>query len=368
MGTIRSKGIILYDYLLVRGGAEQVSLSMAKALEAPLCVGSCNQNVFTKQQLQDIDLINLQARMPAYLARFSALQIFARKTDFLNTYDWVIYGGYYAPLAVHNHHQGGNIFYCHTIPRFAYDLKDWYLQQCTLWQRPLLKALIAYIRPRFEQALQKMDTVIANSENVRRRIKTYFGIDAQVIHPPCSTEPFQWLSQGDYYLSLARLESYKRVDRVITAFKKMPDKKLIVASGGSQLDHLQRIAAGSDNIHFTGWLSSAHLQELMGNAIASIYLPIEEDFGMSPVESMAAGKPVIGVAEGGLLETLVDGETGILIKEDPSSEHIMAAVQQMTPAVALAMRSHCQQRAMLFNPAIFFSKIRNAIASCPNLR
>ena len=362
MSTVSGKGIVLYDYLLVPGGAEQVSLSMARALEATLCIGIRDHASFPDSQLAEIDLIDLQTWVPLYLARLTTLEAFVRKTAFLRAYDWVIYGGSYAPAAVHNHSHGRNIFYCHTIPRFIYDLREWYLQRYPLWQRPLLTAYIDYLRPRFEAALHRMDTVIANSENVRRRIKTYLGVDAQVIHPPCAIEQFSWHGQGDYYLSPARLESYKRVDRIIAAFKQMPDKKLIVASGGSQLQKLQQAAAGACNIHFTGWLSAACLQKLVGNAIAVIYLPIEEDFGISPVEScMAAGKPVVGVAEGGLLETIIDGKTGILIAADPSPEHIVAAVQQMTPAAALAMRAACQQQAALFDQAVFFSKIRNVI-------
>ncbi|VAX17481.1 hypothetical protein MNBD_NITROSPINAE03-970, partial [hydrothermal vent metagenome] len=96
-------------------------------------------------------------------------------------------------------------------------------------------------------------------------------------------------------------------------------------------------------------------------SIASIYIPRDEDFGMSPVESLAAGKPVLGVAEGGVLETIVHGETGILIPANPSPEDLIEAVHQLTPKRALALREACEQRAELFDKKIFLEKMRQLI-------
>ena len=106
-----------------------------------------------------------------------------------------------------------------------------------------------------------------------------------------------------------------------------------------------------------GWTSEEELLKLMGNAIASIYIPLDEDFGISPVESMAAGKPVIGVREGGLLETVVHGETGFLIPSNPSEEDLIEAVQKMGPETAGTMRRPCETRARQFDKKIFVEKI-----------
>ena len=113
------------------------------------------------------------------------------------------------------------------------------------------------------------------------------------------------------------------------------------------LERLQNLATGYSNISFTGWCEDEQWQQLMGESIATIYIPIEEDFGMSPVESMAAGKPVIGVAEGGLLETVVNGETGVLI-EDVSVDAVAEAVRFMSKDKASTMRAACENRAQLF--------------------
>jgi glycosyltransferase involved in cell wall biosynthesis len=266
-----------------------------------------------------------------------------------------------APLAVHQSIAQKNLYYCHTPPRFAYDLLDYYLQAMPRWQRPALRALAALTRVKYAAAMEKMDVVIANSENVKQRLSRYLGLEAVVAPPPCDTQGFQWLGQEDYYLSTARLEPYKRVDLIVDAFLQMPDKKLVVASGGSQLESLKDRAAGASNIHFTGWTDTSALRELLGNCIATIYIPIDEDFGMSPVESMAAGKPVIGVAEGGLLETVMDGQTGILLSKNLRIEDIIDSVRELDSKASIKMRAECQKQSNLFGKIQFSEKMKRYI-------
>lgn len=151
----------------------------------------------------------------------------------------------------------------------------------------------------------------------------------------------------------------KRVDLIVSAFKKMPDKKLIVASGGSELEHLQHLASNAPNITFTGWIDHEELVRLMGNAIATIYMPKDEDFGISPVESMAAGKPVIGVNEGGVMETVMDGETGTLIAAKVGK--IVREVDALNPKSAAAMQKKCETVAQKFNTDFFLSRLTQQV-------
>jgi len=354
------KGIVLYDFLLVRGGAERLTLTLLRDLPGvDLCVGFRDPHAFSEHDIAGINTIDLDADtlLPVWRS-LKVMQAFARQTRFLDGYDWALFSGTNAPLAVHNHPSGKNYYYCHTLPRFVYDLKDYYLQRYPLVLRPALLALIAYVQPRYEQAIARMDTLIANSENVRNRLRYYLGRDAVVINPPCEVDYFQWQGQGDYYLSTARLESFKRVDVLVEAFKRMPDQRLIVTSGGSQFSTLRRLAAGAHNITFTGWLNDAGLRQLIGNAIATLYVAKDEDFGMSPVESMAAGKPVIGVAEGGLLETVLNGETGLLLPSALTAQDVIEAVRTLNAPRALTMRGACERHARRFSREIFLEKMR----------
>ncbi len=353
------KGIMLYDFLAVPGGAEKLTFTLLDSLpDVPLCCAFRNTAAFPDKMLPTSGFIDLKAASNIPVWRILKVMVaFERQTLFLNDYDWVLFSGIFAPLAVRNHIRGTNFLYCHTIPRFAYDLKDFYMSRLPFFLRPAFFGLVLLMRYRYEWALSRMNIIIANSHNVKRRLETYLGLTATVIHPPVDTKQFRWKGQKDYYVSLARLENFKRVDLIVKAFKRMPEKKLVVTSSGSEMERLKRLASDAPNIHFTGWQTEEQLRRWIGNAIASIYIPIDEDFGMSPVESMAAGKPVIGVAEGGLLETVVPNETGFLLRPPPTVEAIIAAIHEMTPNRALEMRSACERRAELFTQEIFLEKL-----------
>ena len=356
-------GIILHDYLATFGGAELLVHKMAETLhDFDICFGFIDRR--TNQELQFNYSAVYSLRPPVRNANAVARTLmlssaFKARTSFLKEYKTVIYSGTLAPLAAHNHPIGKNIYYCHTIPRFAYDLEQFYRSKLPFCLRPFLSLLALWQRKVYSEALRQMDVVLANSVNVQKRLKKYLDLDSVIVYPPCDTTSYKWLSEGGYYLSTARLEDYKRVDLIINAFLEMPDKELIVTSEGSKTESLQKMARNAKNIKFTGWLDKDKLVELVGRSIATIYLPIDEDFGISPVESMAAGKPVIGVQEGGLLETVVHNQTGILIPSSPSVEDLKNAIKDISPAKAIAMRGECERRAKLFSENIFESYFKS---------
>ncbi len=358
------RGAVLYDFFQVPGGAEKVTVELANKFFADVVVGFDRSSKSAPFSLSDdCKLVSLDADSSLLLLRtLRLIYAFSRRTDFLESYSWVIYSGNYAPLAVHSHSRGKNVLYCHTPPRFIYDLKGYYKKRYNGLQAPIFNSLVRIMQSCYEKALDNMDIIVANSENVRGRIERYLGKEAVVIHPPCAIENKRWIGQDCYYLSLARLEPYKRVDKLIESFIQMPDKKLVVASGGSDYHRLKNLARNAKNISFTGWLDDMELNELIGRAVASLYVPLDEDFGMSPVESMAAGKPVIGVAEGGLLETVIPNETGTLVSRNFTVNEIICAVKELTPDRAREMRHACENRAKLFSREIFFQKMQNFIA------
>ena len=194
------------------------------------------------------------------------------------------------------------------------------------------------------------------------------------------------------------MDPLKRIDLIVRAFKEMPDKRLVVVSGGSDMANIKKMTDKVENIDVLGWVDDEKLCDLMGRCIATIYIPRDEDFGISPVESMAAGKPVIGVQEGGLLETvgvlrsgvgshpgeirsarhsrefhgvkrsegvrrngLLITDCGVLVPKEPEVDHVMKAVEWMTPKRALGMRGSCEERAKRFDTDVFLQKMRDVI-------
>jgi glycosyltransferase involved in cell wall biosynthesis len=356
---------IVHDYLQVNGGAERLVLTLAQGLPGwGVAVSGVYADFSGSASFQDVKVLG--RCLPGLPRIVRALLTFVFPIDCLKEAKTVVYSGVYAPLAVWQQSNGLKVLYCHTPPGFAFNRQKQYERRCPLLLKPLLRLGIALYRMAYLKALKKMDLIITNSEHVRQRLKALTGFESSVVYPPISTSKFLWQGQGDYYLSLGRLEPRKRVDRIVRAFLTMPDKKLVIVSGGSMHKQLMALAKGAPNIAFTHWLDDQQLSKWLGNAIATLYIPEDEDFGMSAVESMSAGKPVISVIEGGLRESLVHEQTGLLLPPDPSPEAIAQAVRLLTAERAMSMRDACQQRAEAFSTERFLQAFTLALHSVSN--
>lgn len=281
-------------------------------------------------------------------------------TNFIDSYDTVIFSGD-SISAVRN--CSGNtkkVYYCHTPPRYIYDLHDLYLKKLSWYMKPIFKLWCFVFKKLYERDLKKIDFIIANSENTKARIKKYLGYDSQVLYPPVDRKRFVWLWQKGYFLSFARLSDAKRVDRVVEAFTKLPYEKLIVIYGKNdpQREKIFTIGEWYTNIEFITLENNDDLYEYIWNARATIYIPIDEDFGMSPVESMSAGKPVLWVNEWGLKETVLHKKTGYLIPEWASHTDIIDAVAYLSGETCLSMKNDCEKQADNFWLESFEQKLR----------
>lgn len=363
---IMGKTLIIHDRFQFRGGAERLVLDLASILEADIVTEFWTETTYPRSAVP-YGLTVLDSGEPHMMVAryFRAQWNFWRKTrELIKNYDTIIFSGNNCLAAALRPLPGKRIVaYCHTPVRYVYDL-------FTVRRRAetsVLKRVVYYdmgkwlIRGMYRLGLSRMQTVVTNSQNVHDRLLRFCHRDSRVIYPPIHTEKFVWKGQGDYYLSFARLDSLKRVDDIVRAFQKMPDRKLVVASGGDDEQKIRDLASGYKNISVIGWVDDEKLKELVGNCIANIYLPIDEDFGMTAVEGMAAGKPCIGVDEGGLKETIEEGRTGVRIAATYTIDDIMNAVKSMTRECALMMRSDCENAAQRFSVARFEQEIKEVI-------
>ncbi len=359
----RPSAVILHDLFRIKGGGERLTLSLARHCADALCFGAAGEEGFDPRSVPGVQIHDLRATGGCFgLRTLRLMHAFRFRTGFIRAYDVAIYSGILAPLAVHQRPGRRNILYCHTPPRFAYDQYRFDMQQLPRWKRPFMAAYVPLLRRLYAAAVARMDCIVVNSSTIQHRVARYLGRPSVIVHPPCDIDRFQWRGQGDYYLSTARLVPLKRIDVIVEAFRAMPDKQLVVASGGSELERLRALAGNAANIRFAGWTDEETLLALVGNCIATLYLPVEEDFGMSPVESMSAGKPVIGVQEGGVAETVLHGRTGLLLPPSPSPADVIAAVRTMTPELALTMRTACRCRAAEYDERLFVERMRRIVA------
>lgn len=355
--------IILHDYFLYKGGGERLVISLAKNLGADVATAFIARDAFDPRAAgiptRELFRETFWSRLPGF--RYLQVQLaFLLKTGFLRDYDVIIYSGD-CLTALLRARGKKNIAYLHTPPRHLYDSYKDRLREYPLWKKIVFIPFVWFNRWRFGALSRRFDLIVTNSRNTQARIKQYLGLDSTVVYPPGTTLPFKNLGQGDYFFSWARLYGVKRVDMIVSAFAKMPDKKLVVASGGPELERLKKMAEGHPNIRILGWISDDDLLGYLGRCLATIYVPIREDFGMSPVESMAAGKPVIGVAEGGLLEVVGDNKNGILLRPEFSVDELAGAVRAMTPERALAMEPACYETSRRFTEETFLENMRAII-------
>ena len=223
-----------------------------------------------------------------------------------------------------------HVSYVHTPVRYAWDQMHVYLRsslKAKFCLGPLIRWQLHCLRQWDQLSGSRVDCLLANSRFTARRIAKYWGRSAEVIHPPVAVERFRWdQSRGDYYLCLCRLVPNKRVDLIVNAFNQLQLPLLIVGDGPERRS-LERMAGPTTT--FLGGQTNEQVEELMEHCKAFVYAGME-DFGIAPVEAMAAGSPVIAFGRGGLLDTVrcaARGEvspTGVLFPEQTVSSLVDA--------------------------------------------
>lgn len=212
-----------------------------------------------------------------------------------------------------------HICYCHTPTRYLWSDSLSYVEELHVpsFIKRLLPIMFTWLRLWDKAAAERVDFFVANSEAVKQRITKYYRRDSTVIHPPVTVDKFH-ISDAPkkYFLIGGRLVAYKRFDLVVQAFTKLGLPLKIFGSGPAEA--ALRQMAGT-NVEFLGRVSDDERVKLFENAIAFLH-PHEEDFGITAVESMAAGRPVIAYRRGGALETVIDGVTGTLFDEQSWEE------------------------------------------------
>lgn len=279
----------------------------------------------------------------------------------ISKYDVIISSSHSVAKGVLTNSKQLHICYCHTPMRYAWDLYHQYIYESGL-QKGMKGAVAKYFLHKIRMwdfiSSQRVDHFIANSNYIAKRINKVYGRDADVIYPPVDVDKFQLNKQkDDYYLIVARFVPYKKVDVVVKAFSKMPDKKLIVIGSGPDEEKIKRLAAG--NIDFKGYQGENELTKFMQNAKAFIYAA-EEDFGITIVEAQAAGTPVIAYGLGGANETVIQGKTGILFP-DQTADSIITAVNKFETDTdnfdPEFIHSHAQQ----FSRDVFEKRIKEYV-------
>lgn len=309
---------IVHDYLMQDGGAEKVLAELQAIFpEAPTYVLLHNPEkvdpAFGKKTIRTSFLQKLPFAKSHYQWMLPIMPL-ATETYDLSEFDVVISSSSAFSKGIITKPDALHICYCHTPTRYLWSDAVSYVQELHMpgFVKAVLPFLLSRLRMWDKQAAERVDLFIANSEAVRRRIKKYYHRDAIVVYPPVDTEHF-FLSPNpkSYFLAGGRLVSYKRFDIITEACNRLK-LPLKIFGSGPMLESLQAMAGPT--IEFVGRVSDADKAKLYADCIAYVQ-PQEEDFGITQVEAMASGRPVIAYNRGGAVEAVTEGVTGTFFNE-----------------------------------------------------
>ncbi|HMA32187.1 MAG TPA: glycosyltransferase, partial [Casimicrobiaceae bacterium] len=255
--------------------------------------------------------------------------------------------------------------YCYTPMRYAWDLRDQYLQQTGLDH-----GLRGWVAGRVLDRLQawdretsgRVDDFIAISRYVADRIRRCYGRDSTVIHPPVAIDPVDAAPvRGSTYVTVSQLVPYKRVDLIVEAFRHLPDRELVVIGEGPERPRIEAIAG--PNTRMLGHLPDHARDQWLAKARAFVFAA-DEDFGIAPLEAQARGTPVIALARGGALETVrgldAPAPTGVLFPEQ-TADAIVAAVRELEANRGRIDSAACMANAHRFEPGRFRRELRDFV-------
>lgn len=313
------KVAIVTDFLIKLGGAERVVETVSKIYpEAPIYTLLFDEEkcggVFPKKRVKTSFLQKLPRFLRKRYRYFLGLMPYAIESFDLMEYDLVISSSSAFAHGVITNSESLHVCYCHSPMRYAWDYSHHYIdeQKESALKKWFAKKFLFKVRQWDKIAADRPDNYIANSKHVQKRIEKFYRLPSEVIYPPVDTDRFDLGTISEnYFLILSTLTPYKKIDLAVNLFNKI-GKRLMVIGDGPEYEFLKSIAG--PNVDIKGRLSDYECKKCLEECRALIF-PSEEDFGISIVEAMACGKPVLAYEAGGALETVIPEVTGELFKE-----------------------------------------------------
>ncbi|WP_407309883.1 glycosyltransferase [Pseudomonas sp. nanlin1] len=352
--------IIHYWWLSNRGGEAVCSALVELYPHADLFIHVCNEDVVRQAlpasftgKIHNTFISRLPGAKKHYQKYLPFMPMALEQLD-LSAYDLVLSSESGPAKGVVTRPDALHICYCHSPMRYVWDMYHDYLAGAGRLIRTLFPMVAHWLRVWDRLSADRVDHFIANSGFVAARIRKFYRRDAEVIYPPVNTTEFDPTQErGDFYLCLGQLVAYKRADLAVEAFNQL-GLPLVVVGEGELFERLKTLA--KPNVTLMGRQPFPVIKDLLQRCRGLIF-PGMEDFGIVPVEAMAAGAPVIAYAKGGALETVIHGQTGVLFNEQ-SVEALIAAVRRVEDREfdfpAATMRAH----AAGFDKAIFKQKVQ----------
>ncbi len=349
---------LVHDWLPFMGGAERVLSNFVELYpDAPVYTLICNHSKM-EEPLKSANIITSYLQKKKECSNHRKLFPFmptAIESFNLNEYDMVLSSSSSVAKAVISHPDSVHVCYCHSPMRYAWEFSYEYAGRMSGRSKLVQKILsyfLTFIRMWDYSSAARVDYFIANSENVAKRIRKHYKRDAVVIHPPVRCKLFNISDvDEDYFLCVSRFQEYKRVDIAIEACNRLGLKLKVVGSGP---EYKKLKAMAGPTVEFLGRVPDEEVKKLYANCRAFLF-PGEEDFGITPLEAMASGRPVIAYGKGGALETVIEGKTGVFFKEQTADSMVDALERfEKMSFDKQVLRQHAES----FDEEVFKAKIK----------
>ncbi|MFL9937029.1 glycosyltransferase family 4 protein [Paraburkholderia sp. RL18-103-BIB-C] len=354
------KVAIVHDWLVVSGGAEKVLKNIIECFP--------KADIFAIVDfLEDRDCVKGKSvktsfiqQMPFARRRYRAylplMPIAIEQVD-LSAYDLVISSSHAVAKGVLTGPNQIHVSYVHSPIRYAWDLQHQYLREAHLatgLKSVMARVLLHYVRGWDSRSANGVDHLLANSQFIARRIRKAYQREATVIYPPVDLKNMTMSTQkDDFYVTASRMVPYKRIDLIVQAFSRIPQRRLVVIGDGPEMKRIRSLAA--ENVTILGQQPSGVLVDHLRRARAFVFAA-EEDFGIAVVEAQACGTPVIAFGKGGVLESVVglplERPTGVFFGEQ-TPESLMGAIIRFEKNASLFDPRQCRANAERFSSENF---------------
>ncbi len=366
------KVAIVHEWLETYAGSERVLEQLLEIFPQADIFAVCDflpdaERGFLKGKVPTTSFIQRLPRARKWFRYYLGLMPLAVEQFDLSGYDLVISSSHAVAKGVLTGPATLHVSYVHSPMRYAWDLQHQYLRQAGL-DRGIKGALTRWLLGRMRAwdhgSAARPDVILANSRWIAERIRKAWRRESEVVHPPVDLDGFPYRpSKGDAYVVAARMVPYKRIDLVAEAFRRMPDKELVIVGDGPEMPRVRAAAGDARNISIRGRVPQQDLVALLQSARAFGFAA-EEEFGIGMVEAQACGTPLIAYGRGGAADIVQDGATGVLFA-DQSADSIVEAVRRFESLdiASAACRANAERFSQDAFKAAMLDAIRRACAA-----
>jgi glycosyltransferase involved in cell wall biosynthesis len=361
---------VFHNFMDNIGGAEIVTLFLSRGLNTDIYTTNIDAEQIKKMGFEDVlpRIISLGEipkmapfRHQLALWKFRKLNLDKKYGFYIISGDWAMSG------AVNNK---PNLWYVHSPLNELWAFKDYVRENVlTWWKRPIFDIWVWFNRKLTLVYSKHVNIWICNSNNTKNRITKYYNKEAAIINPPVDTTKHFYKNSENFWLSVNRLTKHKRIEIQMKAFSKLPNEKLIIVGsyekGAKQFEDYKKYIESikPPNVEIISWVDLEKLISLYNTCKGFITTAKDEDFGMTPVEAMASGKPVIAPNEGGYKETIIDGVTGLLI-DNIDENKLIESIKKVGLEININPNKYiinCLEHSKKFDIKNFIEKIQKNI-------